>query len=302
MRSAEKAVIKTLVYSNIFKFPLSYDELWRFLISPKPVSKKLLTETLNNKSQNFTVKNGWHYLSYRERLIDIRLQRSNESSKKLTDAKKIVLYLSLVPTVYLVGISGALAMKNAGEQDDIDLFVITKSNTIWITRLILTLILQVFGARRNRSTKHAANTVCLNMFIDESVMAFPINRRDLYTAHEIVQMKPLFDRGNTYQKFLGANLWVKEFLPNSIDTKILRYKDIKKKKLLSILVSQYLNIFLVFFEFIAKTIQLWYMKGHKTNETVNDHLLAFHPLDYKEIVLKEYKKRLKKIIGNHEKI
>ncbi|MDO8460845.1 MAG: hypothetical protein Q7S38_00205, partial [bacterium] len=159
MRSAEKAVIKTLVYSDIFEFPLSYDELWRFLISPKPVSKKSLKEILNRQSQNFSVKNGWHYLSQRENLIDIRLQRRHESAKKLTDAKKIVSYLSLVPTIYLIGISGALAMENAGDKDDIDLFVITKTNTIWITRFVLTLILQVFGVRRNRNVHEAANKV-----------------------------------------------------------------------------------------------------------------------------------------------
>jgi len=291
MRSAEKAVIKTLVYSDIFEFPLSYDELWRFLISPKPVSKKSLKEILNRQSQNFSVKNGWHYLFQRDSLIDIRLQRNKESSKKLTDAKKIVSYLSLVPTIYLIGISGALAMENAGDKDDIDLFVITKTNTIWITRFVLILILQVFGVRRNRSTKRAANTVCLNMLIDEAGMAFLLEKRGLYTAHEIVQLRTLFNRNNTYEKFISANKWVLNFMPNSIDIKKLRNEDIKDiKKSLNYLISQ----LLIIPEFFAKIVQLWYMKRHITNEKITNHMLAFHPLDYKEIVLKKYRKRLKR--------
>ena len=299
MRSAEKAVIKTLVYSDIFEFPLSYDELWRFLISPKPVAKKSFNKTLNGQSQNFSVKNGWHYLFQRDSLIDIRLQRNKESSKKLTDARKIVSYLSLVPTVYLVGISGALAMENAGDKDDIDLFVITKTNTIWITRFILILILQVFGVRRNRSTKRAANTVCLNMFIDEAGMAFLLEKRDLYTAHEIAQMKPLFDRGNTYQKFIGANLWVKEFLPNSLNRGTTQNPSASSgqaqnhaESFFSVVLRPILRISAL--EFIAKKFQLWYMKRHITNEKITNHMLAFHPLDYKEIVLKKYRKRLKR--------
>lgn len=300
MRSAEKAVVKTLVYSDIFEFPLSYDELWRFLISPKPVNKKSFNKALNRQSQNFSVKNGWHYLYQRERLIDIRLQKMKESAKKLTNAKKIVSRISFLPTICLIGVSGALAMENSDGQDDIDLFIIAKTNTIWITRFILTLILQVFGIRRNRSTKHAANTVCLNMFIDENAMKFPVKRRDLYTAHEIVQMKPLFERNNTWERFINANKWVLEFMSNSVDIKKLSNENIKDTKIgfLNYLISQLLTIF----EFLAKTIQLWYMKRHITNETVSNHLLAFHPLDYKEVVLKEYKKRLRKYELSYEKI
>ncbi len=290
MRSAEKAVVRTLVYSDIFEFPLSYDELWRFLISPKPVSKKLFNKVLNRQSQNFSVKNGWHYLSQRESLIGTRLQRMKESARKIAYARQIVSRISFLPTIYLIGISGALAMENSDGQDDIDLFVITKTNTIWITRFVLTLILQVFGVRRNRNTKHAENTVCLNMFIDESAMAFPLEKRDLYTAHEIAQMKPLFDRGNTYQKFLSSNSWVKDFLPNH-SQKNAEFSVVPRPVLL-----------LSALEFLAKIVQLWYMRRHRTNETVNDHILAFHPLDYKEIVLKEYEKRLRKYKLIYEKI
>ena len=295
MRSAEKAIVKTLVYSDIFEFPLSYDELWRFLISKKPVSKKSFNKTLNNKSQEFKVKKGWYYLPKRESLIKTRLQRIKESKKKIEYAKRIASYVSFIPTVCLIGISGALSMENSDSQDDIDLFVITKANTIFLTRFVLILILQAFGVRRNRAAQYAANKVCLNMLIDESAMAFPVARKDLYTAHEIAQMKPLFERNNTYQKFLGANLWVKEFLPNHS----------QKNAEVSVVPRSVLRssaLVLSALEFFAKKLQLWYMKRHITNETITNRMLAFHPLDYKKIVFKEYKERLRKYKLSYEKI
>ena len=117
------------------------------------------------------------------------------------------------------------------------------------------------------------------MFIDESVLKFPQERQDIYTAHEIVQMMPLFERENTHQRFITANRWIKEYMYNAIDIRILRYKDTKK-------------ILPNILEPLTKYIQLTYMKRHRTNETVSDSLLAFHPSDYRKQVLKEYNKRL----------
>jgi len=51
------------------------------------------------------------------------------------------------------------------------------------------------------------------MFVSEP--ALPESERDLFSAHEVLQMEPVFDRGNTYKKFLLANKWVKTFLPNA---------------------------------------------------------------------------------------
>jgi hypothetical protein len=50
------------------------------------------------------------------------------------------------------------------------------------------------------------------------------------------------------------------------------------------------------FEHVAKGLQQFYMKSHITKETVSSTVLAFHPIDYREKTLKEYKKRIKKYV------
>src|SRR5687768_3690701 len=42
----EQAVLKTLLYSDIFDFPLTKHELWKFLISPREIDKKLFDQAL----------------------------------------------------------------------------------------------------------------------------------------------------------------------------------------------------------------------------------------------------------------
>lgn len=280
---SNSAILKALIYSDIFNFPLTKEEIWKFLIGRK-INRKSFEEELKNL-QDIKFKNNYYYLAGREKILEKRIKREKESRKKLDLANKIVEKLSIIPTVLFIGISGSLALENSDEKDDIDLFIITSKNTLWITRLTLVVLLILMGQYRGRG-KEESQKVCLNMLIDENSLSFPKTRQDLYTAHEITQLKPILDRNNTYNKFLSANKWVTKFLPNSVVIKKLRNEVIKERKG-NYRITQLLNYF-------AKVLQLWYMRGHRTNETINDKMLAFHPFEYKDYVLEEYNKRLKR--------
>ena len=291
--ASKVAILKTLIYSDIFDFPLTKEDLWRFLVVARSVDRTSFEKALNEFppvkwEHKWEHRKGFYFLSGREKIVSKRIKRKKESQKKLNLAGKVIQKLSLVPTVLFVGISGGLALENSDEKDDIDLFVITSKNSLWITRLILVLLLILMGQYRGRGNPPLggeSNKICLNMLIDEKGLMLERSRQNLYTAHEIVQLKPIFDRNSTYNKFLSANKWVTKFLPNGIVIKKLSNEVIKNKKL-NYPITDLLN-------YLAKAIQLWYMKEHRTRETVGDHFLAFHPFEYKDHVLKEYNKRLK---------
>jgi len=288
----KRAILKTLIYSDIFNYPLSQDELWKFLIGKK-IDKESFDQLLEDSlPEKVNFKNNFYCLKGREDIVQIRLARKKESQKKIVTAKKIIKQLTLLPTIQFIGISGALSLGNSSKEDDIDLFVIASKDRLWLTRLTIIIFLLFMGRYRRRNEIEVSDKICLNMLIDETALVFHKIRQNLYTAHEIVQLMQVFERNDMYKKFMGENKWVEKFLPNSIDTKILGYKDIKRKegKSLNISISQYLNMF----NLLAKKLQLWFIKKHITSETVNDNFLAFHPLDYKNMTLKEYEKRLLK--------
>lgn len=288
-KAVKQAILKTLAYSDVFDYPLSFGELWRFLIEKK-IDKEQLKKELSRLSSKVIQRGGFYCFLGRERIVKKREKREVISSKKTRIVEKIVRFIRLIPTVRLIGVSGALAMRNAEEKDDIDLFIIAQRNRLWTTRLVLLVFLEFLGARRKREERTAADKVCLNMLVDESFLCLPKDKQDLYSAHEVVQMLPVFERFNTYKRFIQANLWVRNFLPNSLEIKILRYKDIKGTTSSNFLIAQLLN----FFESFAKILQLWYMKKHQTTEVVSDTMLAFHPFDYRKKVLKDYNQRLRK--------
>lgn len=293
MGSSEEAILKTLLYSDIFDYPLSKDEVWKYLISKKIEDKQSFLKCINRKNFSFSHNKTFYFVRGREDLIKKREEKEKYGLEKIKYAKKIISKLSLIPTVYFIGISGALAMKNSDKNDDIDLFVITAKNSVWITRFVMVLMLKSLGLYRKRNDKNYANKICLNMLIDKTALRFSQKRNDLYTAHEIAQIMPVFNRDNTYKKFIYANDWVNSFLPN-VFSPVSKITFASKKSLTNKLVEFLLTILPL--ESTAKVVQIRYMKKHMTRETVSDNFLAFHPFDYKTYVLKNYKKKVAKYV------
>ncbi len=291
MDNRNQGAIKTIIYSDIFDFPLTKDEIWKFLIGKKinrKTFKRELGSLVNSKARPLGSDRKLYYLLGREEIVEKRIKRKKESRKKLDFAKKIIKFISYIPTIKLIGISGALALRNSDKEDDIDLFVITSKNTLWITRLLLVFLLILMRQYRGRGKKESQK-ICLNMLIDEEALMFEKIRQNLYTAHEIVQLKPMFERDNIYNKFLSANKWIDTFLPNG---RIMnRESGIMERRKDPLFIIH--NLLLILEKF-AKFFQLLYMRGHRTRETISDHMLAFHPYEYKNHVLKEYNKRLSK--------
>lgn len=271
-----ECIFKTICYADIFEFPLTFLEVWYFFIGTTSVKKESIEKEL--KTMSLFSSHGFYCLEDRKKIISKRINLEKYVNKKYVIAKKICSILSVIPTILLVGISGGLAMGNVKKGDDIDLFIIAKNNTLWSTRLAVLLLLGVMGVRRSKDTVDVADKICVNMIVTVDGMGVPLKKQNLFTAHEVAQMKPLFVRTDTYQRFLEANSWAGKFLPNALARMKNEESRIKEKTKFMVL------------EFLSKKLQLWYMKKHVTSEVVSDTILAFHPKDYTKSVLKKYYK------------
>jgi hypothetical protein len=292
----EKAILKTLAYADIFDYPLTLREVHKFLIFNRLSEFKFVQATLFRmsaaKKRIRTDRTGrFYFLSGRKALIDLRNKRERFSQKKLRIARRTASLLKFIPTIKLVGVTGRLAMKNSDDDDDIDLLIISSKGNLWLTRFLVTILLELTGRRRRPEEKRAKDKVCLNMFLSEEGLAVPKNERDLYSAHEVVQMKPLWEKDNTYQKFLKANQWARKYLPDAIPVGMSNLKSqiSNRRKIFTF-------YFLLFtFEHLAKRVQLWYMQRRRTTEVVTDAYVRFHPRSARDWVLLAYQRRLQKL-------
>lgn len=279
-----KAILQTIVYSDIFAYPLTRDELWHFLKTKQPARKKDFVQALHHLTPTILDKNGYYFLRGRDAILNQRASREKSSKPKLIIASRIAKKLSFIPTISFIGISGSLALSQASADDDIDLFIIVNAHTVWVSRLFILSLLALSGVRRKRMARETANKICTNMILDEQALQFSPSRHDTYTAHEIVQLKPLFNRNGCYQRFLSANNWVKNFMPNALEQ---TGKEIKIEKTSG-------NWLFSIFEHIIKKIQIAKINKTRTTETVTDTLLAFHPSDNRKKIMAEYEKRVRK--------
>lgn len=297
----KESILQALIYADIFDYPLTEEELWRRLIKFRvPASRSSVqnlefrTELEELKLKKIGYKKGYYYLAGKEKVVEKRRKRKKYSREKLNIAKNLVKLLKFIPTIQFVGISGGLAVDNADLDDDIDLFIISKNHLIWTTRFLATLLIGLTGRRRFPGAKDVKNKICLNMFMDEESLAICEKDQNLFIAYEIIQLKPVFDRSNIYQKFLQENNWVEKYLPNTYGKLTLAKseKDTSEvakqscKELLGWWRNQ-INIFWLIENFL-KSFQLWYMRKRRTSEVIKEGIIRFHPQDVKDQVLTQF--------------
>lgn len=214
----KQAILQTLCYHDLFDYPLALEEIHRFLIGNSKFKMKnsKLKLQIKNLIQIGKVeeKKGFYFLQGRGKIVSIRKKREKISQKKLKIAQRTADWLRLIPNVKMVAITGAMAMENAEKDEDIDLLVITSKNRLWLTRIQAVLLIELLGNRRRLKDVEVTDKICLNIFLDESRLQMPKEKQNLFVAHEMAQMKVLWQRDDLYQKFLKANLWLKKFLPN----------------------------------------------------------------------------------------
>ena len=202
----KRAIFLALLYSDIFDYPLTKKELEKWEIN--------LTPSLSCEERGrVRCKNNYYYLSNREKIIQLRQKRAIISSEKIILAEKTAQLLRRIPFIKMIAVTGALAMKNSDEQDDIDLLIITQKNRVWLTRFLATVILEFLGQRRRPKESSCGNKICLNMYLDVSKLKIPKIEQNLYSAHEVCQIKPIYNKDKIYEIFLISNSWVKRYLP-----------------------------------------------------------------------------------------
>ena len=206
----ERAIVSTLLYYDLFAYPLRADELVRFVHGDN-ATWHLAPCDITPASDWWSSSDGYWFLRGREHLVGLRADRQRISRIKLAHAQRWARSLQWVPGVRFIGITGSLSMHSATPEDDIDLLIITARGRLWLTRaLVLTALWAMRVKRADDGRSEHPDQACANIFLSEDDLLLPDH--NLFIAHEICQMLPLLGP-HTYQHFLDANKWVRTFLP-----------------------------------------------------------------------------------------
>jgi len=227
----KKNILATLAYFDVFNYPLTQSEIFIFLgkrydltfLSNAIIS--LVAEHAIYKFDNFyTLKND---ISIAKR----RTAGNQKAAELIKVAGRVGSLLVKFPYVRGIGISGSLSKNFADEQSDIDLFIITAGNRLWIARTLLHFF------KKMTFLVNKQHLFCMNYFIDEQ--GLEIVEKNIYTAIEVATLIPL--EGDTaFENFYSANTWTRLYLPNNC-MRVASAKPMKRTWLKTIFESLFNN-------------------------------------------------------------
>ncbi|HEU0291776.1 MAG TPA: hypothetical protein VFR47_03525 [Anaerolineales bacterium] len=200
--NVQRAVLEALAYSDIFDYPLRFDELHRCL--PAQVGIEQLSQVLDSMNVQVQEKEGFYFLTGRDEIVETRKQRKKHSERLLPHALRYGRMLGSLPFVRMVAITGSLVVMNASNKADFDYLLVMVPGGLWTGRafaVIVGRIMRLFGYR-----------ICVNLLLSEKALTW--QQHDLYSAREICQMTPITGM-DLYNRFRAANTWTESFLPNA---------------------------------------------------------------------------------------
>ena len=200
------AVLAALAYADLFDYPLTMVELYRFQVGTDYSQGEIAGATTELLGVDGPIcKNGEYYCLWgREATFNIRFQRERASKRVWLRAHRWSRWLARTPFVRMISVTGALSMNNLSGRPDIDLLVVTEPGRVWVCRRLL--VLQV------RLARLFGDDLCPNYIL--STGNLELDQRDFFTAHELAQMVPL--KGEAiHRQMLEQNSWARRFLPKA---------------------------------------------------------------------------------------
>lgn len=251
MSDLRNSILATIIYYDVFNFPLTFAEVYKYLINPTRFARHLLsgeelktsTEILRAASHALETsprqvqrtcevnvaeilieldsmveagiighKNGFYFMLGRDDLYEKRIEKDKLANRKWKKFLRVVKYLQAAPYLRAVFASGSLAANNPEPKSDFDVFIVIKSGRLYTGRFLLWLISSVLGVRRGRFDVVAPDKLCFNHYlIDDNL---ELSHRSLYIAQSLANIKPVIVYGGILEKFIASNRWASSYCYN----------------------------------------------------------------------------------------
>lgn len=204
----EEAILRTVLYADVFSFALTPAEIHHFLIHDEPADPAEIEDLLNTSPRLRAVlhyESGYVAAQNRAELVAHRQRREHAAQALWPLARQYGIWLARMPFVRMVALTGALAVHNpADDHDDLDYLLVVLPRRVWLARAFSIVLVRL---ARRRGIEICPNYVlAANRLVQE--------QRDVFVAHEVAQMVPLYGH-DLYRRLRSENIWVRVHLPNA---------------------------------------------------------------------------------------
>lgn len=298
-------VYATIVFFDIFDFPLTMEEIQFFFLGkrhPRHVLQEFLEKEYGIEHAIInSIK--YYFLKGRSSIVHIRLQRKQISARLWKKVQFFLPFIQMVPFIKMVAVCNTLAFDNATKDSDIDLFIVARRNRLFIVRFFTLFLFSILGVRRHG--QKVAGRFCLSFYVDEDFLnleLLQLSSKDIYFPFWMIAMKPLYGE-RYYHRFMAENQWLRRYFQRPV----IYGGEIWK--------PAFLKIFGGFWEFLLKRhFGNWVEKkfyslqqkrhqknisalGSQASVIVEKNILKFHNFDRRREIQQKFWERLRKIIS-----
>jgi hypothetical protein len=201
----QAGILKTLLYFDIFNYPLTGAEIFENCQERHATKLCVLAELSVLVSGGMVRQTDeFYHLSADGSIVERRRKGNHKAEKHLSTAHRFTRLISRFPFVEAVFISGSLAKGYMDEKSDIDYFIITSPQRLWVCRTLLITFKKIF-------LLNSRKYFCVNYFIDSAHLELP--DKNIFTATELVFAIPMYNPV-VCARFIQSNNWRQTFYPN----------------------------------------------------------------------------------------
>jgi ATP-dependent Lon protease len=284
-------ILYCLAYFDIFNYPLSVDDIVRYTGD----SSAAIEEEIQHLIQKGVVYKVGEYYSIRNE-VDVSRHRNQGNERAVeysVKAERKARLISKFPYVRGVYISGSLSKNFMSEDGDVDYFIVTTPNRLWVARTLLIAYKKVF-------LFNSRKYFCVNYFVDED--SLEIAEKNRFTATELVTLIPM-SNFSQYKDLIKSNDWIQEYYASPKEVSEEK-KDTKRsgfQKWSEPILNTKLGVKLDEY-FLKITLKKWNRKfgemeqkdfelALKSSKRVSKH----HPSNFQKKVLDEFDSRMKMV-------
>lgn len=309
MTDLRNSVLATLAYYDVFDFPLTALEVYRYLINPARIERQadgvgeiMVSDVISTLEEllsqsRIAEKNGYYMLSV-ERLpvYEKRIAKEKIAALKWKKLLRIARWFQAVPFLRAVLVSGSMAMNNADEQSDFDVLVIAKSGRMYTCRIFLSVIASLFRARRRRYDLVAPGKFCFNHYITDRQLT--IRFESLYNAQSYINFRPVYVQGYILEDLYRENVWLNKYVYNFQPSFLYERRSVKNSRILAMIARMGELALAAFLGRVVEKTLRWYQQKRIRNNAVtyapggrtifDDTQLEFHPHSAERSILGRY--------------
>ncbi len=267
--------------SSWLDFPFTVDEVAEYFLPGLNLTGDQVKALFTDRAIDlpFTLHDRYLLTDISQSIVS-REERKLFSSAKLESASRFTSTLTrLVPWIEMVAVTGSVAYGSARKWDDIDLFMVTKRNRLWLS-LSLALILVRLG-RLLRIRDADLLSFCFS-YVHDDLGFLQESSKSKFTplfARELLKAQPLIGI-RRYKQILECNEWVKLVHKSAYTSKMNELHDSETSDKCTVTHERF-SFFLQWADGITFVFLRGYLKirSHITNTKLKSKGLEFRVFD-----------------------